>query len=78
MDYAASFFEGRTSNWSYGTMKNFSTISGPVRYHLQRVCFLSLSPPLLIYLPLHSLFLCLFGVFSSVLFFLSQLLVCVD
>ncbi|CAK9224973.1 unnamed protein product [Sphagnum troendelagicum] len=37
MDYAASFFEGRTSNWSYGTMKNFSTISGPVRYHLQRV-----------------------------------------
>jgi hypothetical protein len=37
MDYAASFFEGRSSNWSYGTMKNFSTISGPVRYHLQRV-----------------------------------------
>jgi len=39
---------------------------------------LSLSLSLLIHLSLHSLFLCLFGVFSSVLFFLYQLLVCVD
>jgi hypothetical protein len=69
MDYAASFFEGRSSNWSYGTMKNFSTISGPVRYHLQRVCFsLSLALPPNPFVPSLSLSLSFWGLFFGFVF----------
>jgi hypothetical protein len=79
MDYAASFFEGRTSNWSYGTMKNFSTISGPVRYHLQRVCFLSLSlslPLLIHFCPFILSFLSFWGLFFGFFFSVSVACLC--
>jgi FtsH-binding integral membrane protein len=37
MDYAASFFEGRGTQWNYNSLKNFNAISTPVQHHLQRV-----------------------------------------
>lgn len=37
MDYAASFFEGRGSQWNYNSLKNFNAISTAVQHHLQRV-----------------------------------------
>jgi hypothetical protein len=37
MDYVASFFDSRSSSWSYASLRNFNKLSSPVQSHLQKV-----------------------------------------
>jgi hypothetical protein len=47
MDYVASFFDSRSSSWSYASLRNFNKLSSPVQSHLQKV-YLTLAAALLV------------------------------